>query len=106
MDYIKFNKVTQELNDIKDFCKEHSHLTYDELYDRIEIRVEALQNYASKHNIPIVISLHDIVSEYCASDSLEEEYSSYYEDIDYSYYDDSYYDYEEEDSSYYDDNDN
>lgn len=89
-------KVTKELESIREFCLDHNYLSYDELYEKVEVRVEALNTFASQNNVPIVISIEDLVSEF--ADTYEDESSSYYEEEEEEY--SSYYE-DEDDSSWY-----
>lgn len=104
MDINKLTKAQQELEAIREFCKENNHLTYDELFDKIWNRIQKLKTYAQENSIPLVVSVHDIVSDFVREDDYYEE-SSYYEEEQYSSYyeepEDSYY--EEEETSYYED---
>lgn len=97
MDMNKLTKAQMELASIREYCEQNSHMTYDEMESVIESRVYELQNYCSENNIPLVINLYSIVSEFCAEDSYEE--SSYYEEEYYSsYYEEE--EYEEEEPEY------
>ncbi|ALA47904.1 hypothetical protein ABE137_12095 [Brevibacillus laterosporus] len=86
MDMNKLIEAQKQLESIREYCGQNSHMTYDEMENAIEGRVAKLQEYFRDSNIPLVVNLYSIVSEFCAEDSYEEEEysSSYYEEEEYS----------------------
>lgn len=105
MNISQLQYAQKELAEIREFCQANSHLNYDEMFDKIYSRVTQLEGFCRENSIPLVISIHSIVEEFCAEDEYVEE-SSYYEEY---YEESSYYEEveeeeeEEEYSSYYED---
>lgn len=77
------SKIIKEIESIKEYCAERTHYSYDELYEDIETRVEALNSLAKKLKVPMVLDLEDLVNEYVSE---EDESSSYYEEPESSSY--------------------
>lgn len=102
MNISQLQYAQKELAEIRELCQANSHLTYSEMFLKIYSRVNQLEGFCRENSIPLVVSIHSIVEEFCSQDEYVEE-SSYYEE---EYYEESsYYEEEEEEeySSYYED---
>lgn len=95
------------VRDLEQFCKEHSHYSYDQLHFEVTESLKKLKTYASQHHIPFMIEADEIVSKYKKEEeetSLSDVPSTYEETSeeipDTSDYEPEYSDYEEESSEY------
>lgn len=86
-----FEKVGNMLNEIDEYCKNNTHLTYDELYDTVDEKVNEVEEFARANNVPVKIDTQSIVTRFKEEEEDEDDYeeSSYYEE-ESEYYDDEY----------------
>lgn len=72
--------VAMQLKEMEEYCREECEdLSYEELIEEVEKRLEKLREYAEKHDVPMVVEASDIVGKY-SEEYYEEESSSYYEE--------------------------
>lgn len=81
------------LNEIDEFCQNNDDLSYDELYQEVEKKVNTVLEFAKANHVPVKVDTYSIVTRF-KEDQTEsndyEESSSYYEEEDSEYYDDEY----------------
>jgi hypothetical protein len=97
MSYKAISKIAYEIKELEKWCAENSYLTFDEMKNRIQGKVDEIITYAEVNNLPIKIDIDTIVEKHCSSDEYEDESSYYYEEEDSSYYEEDEDDDEEDD---------
>lgn len=84
-----FGYIAEKVKEIEEYIKANYSMPYDELFEKVDQKIEELKKEAEYYEVPFMMDTYDTISKF-REDSYDDDYeesSSYYEE-DESYYDD------------------